>query len=145
MDFSQFDFFDHNNNWWRRLKWLLNEVEAIDIAHYIELLYLRHCAVLSGCTDSKEALDHYSKSTGEMIDSLGDILFPWNDKKHRHSANIEELRKQLIEQCGDPDDPAVAARIQRALQKSREHELKHFAPMKPLRTKKRTPDNKKDK
>ena len=118
IDFARFD--PNDRRWWTRLRWLLDAWEADEFLKYLELQTLRHASALSPSAGS-QWFDHYWKSTGKIVDAANDLLFPWNSKsgKTGRIENVDAMYKQLVKTFGDPKDPEVAARIDRAVAASK--------------------------
>lgn len=99
--------------WWRRLHWLLSEVETTSCQKLVELKFLQHASALN-YEAGKESFDHHWKQLNELYNKWLIVVMPWMKAQAGNHSN-EKLFESWKQMFGDPSQPEVAARIQRAI------------------------------
>lgn len=108
VDFKEARFFDRN--WWRRLEWLLGEVEAVDCRQLVALKFLQHSSALN-YQAGKQAFDTHWKQLEQLQNFWTNLVFPWSDTKiggPSSSELTERWRRTMQRQFGDKLDERVA-------------------------------------
>jgi hypothetical protein len=142
IDFSQAA--PDDRRWWKRLGWLLNELEGQDLLRNLEHLQRFQLGVLPLLADNarKTVVDELASLAGLM----NELLFPWESKDGKRvpgKSDTSEMRRQLVERFGDPQDPAVKEKIARALEASRKERDKtqQAGKPRPRRKRRRVPEH----
>ena len=109
IDFSQAKLSDRN--WWRKLGWVLSEMENSAYQRLLELKFIQNAAALT--YEIPQTFKHHWEYLDKITASWITTALPWMDMKKTIPQN-QQLAEMWKRYYGDPKDPEVAARIKRA-------------------------------
>lgn len=103
---------------WRSLAHLLTEIHEAAEIEIARLEYQQDLAVFQAAIMTEKQTENIAKAVDRSLDALRNRLQPWY-RKEREAA-VKDLARQMdvrwSEAWGDPDDPAVKARIEEVRQ-----------------------------
>lgn len=102
--------------WWKRLSWILDDLEVEDRLRVLTARHSALCAALAAGPSADVANQLIDKIDG-LTGVLEQALLPWEEgetraRLSRSAAGMSASWKRLY---GDPSDPAVAAKIARTI------------------------------
>lgn len=111
IDFSRAD--PRDRYWWMRLLLLTDQVAARNRITIHKLHYQMTTALLSRPELSATSAEKLNENATSIVADINQQLFPWitQDRTSQLQKEGDQLRVQWAKVWGDPDDPAVQAKI----------------------------------
>lgn len=104
INFKEAKLLDHN--WWRKVKWLLNQVEIKELKNLLNLKFTQHANALN-YQAGKESFEHHWKQLNELYIKILNLTFPWN--KDEADFSDDKLKDLWVKMAGNPDQESIDA------------------------------------
>ncbi len=103
-DFHADDFL--SRNWWRRLRWTLDQIESNNVLNLYQKQHLQHTAALD--YQAGDTFKHHWEEANKLLTKTYNLCFPWKQKAGASkNQEIADLIKVWEKSYGSMKDPKV--------------------------------------
>lgn len=111
IDFTRFDPRDDADA--RRLEWLLLAAEETRTERYFQESLRSTEGVLSRTSPDSPRRQVLAENIVKLRKAYVRNLLPWLNSDEADEVDLKDMRGQWVQAFGDPNDPAIAAEIER--------------------------------